>query len=99
MVCLQLDVIAARIQFVNPGRAMQPLLQPRCRIVGGAASAIVSGSIKGKRLLIDHIQSQSSQPLVCVTLMRTTRTGTTKTRFDTTLLFSVGAKVCGEQCN
>lgn len=28
---------------------MQPLLLPRCRIVGGAASAIVSGSIKGKK--------------------------------------------------
>lgn len=47
--CFQLDATAARIQFVNPGRAMQPLLLPRCRIVGGAASAIVSGSIKGKK--------------------------------------------------
>lgn len=49
MVWLQLYATAARMQFVNPEREMQPLPQPRCRIVGGAASAIVSGSIKGKR--------------------------------------------------
>lgn len=35
--------------FANPEREMQPLPQPRCRIVGGAACAIVSGSIKGKK--------------------------------------------------
>lgn len=49
MVWLQLYAMAARMQFVNPEREMQPLPQPRCATVGGAASGIVSGSIKGKR--------------------------------------------------
>jgi len=47
---LQLYAVAAGMQFVNPEREIQPLPQHRCRTVGGTASAIVSESIKGKKL-------------------------------------------------
>lgn len=50
MVWLQLYATAARRSFVNSEREKQPLPQPRCRLAGGAATAIVGGSTEGKKL-------------------------------------------------